>query len=182
MALKDSYLTISQAAENLKVTRQTVSRWIAEGKLSAEKVGREKLIPRQDVESFGMQRVAPIFSLILSTGLKSGLGYNPTEMRIEGVVGKEPLRATVINDKGEVELVEIEVVKGKTGIYNEIRFKKVKQFRKPIYEPKWDTATKINLEVDETGDIVRATYKDMKRVADITKDIKSTKVVIEKAD
>ena len=107
--------------------------------------------------------------------------YEPKQVKIEGVFGKEPLRATVINDKGKVELIEIEAVKGKTGTYDEIRYKKVKQFREPICKLTGYIATKVELELNETGDIVKATYKDMKRVADVTKDIKLTKAVI-KAD
>jgi excisionase family DNA binding protein len=52
MALKDSYFTVAQAAKELGVTRKTISRWLADGKLSAEKVGREKLIKRHDLNEF----------------------------------------------------------------------------------------------------------------------------------
>lgn len=52
MALKDSYFTISQAAKHLGVTRQTVSRWVAEGKLLTEKVGRETLIEKAELERY----------------------------------------------------------------------------------------------------------------------------------
>jgi excisionase family DNA binding protein len=50
MALKDSYFTITQAAKELGVTRQTISRWIEQGKLSAERVGREILIAKQEFD------------------------------------------------------------------------------------------------------------------------------------
>jgi excisionase family DNA binding protein len=50
MALKDSYYTITQAARVLGVTRQTIARWIEEGKISAEKVGRETLIAKQEFD------------------------------------------------------------------------------------------------------------------------------------
>jgi excisionase family DNA binding protein len=52
MALKDSYFTVAQAAKELGVTRKTISRWLADGELSAEKVGREKLIKRHDLNEF----------------------------------------------------------------------------------------------------------------------------------
>jgi len=52
MALKDKYFTISEAAEEAGVTRQTISRWIAEGKLPAEKIGREKLIEKDAFRQF----------------------------------------------------------------------------------------------------------------------------------
>lgn len=47
MGLKDYYVTITEAAKILHVSRQTVSTWIKEGKLPAEKVGRETLIERK---------------------------------------------------------------------------------------------------------------------------------------
>lgn len=52
MDLKDKYLTISEAAKELGVTRQTISRWIRDGKLEAEQVGREKLINKKSLERF----------------------------------------------------------------------------------------------------------------------------------
>ncbi len=49
MALKDNYFTISEAARELNVTRQTISRWVANGKLAGEKIGRETLINKKDL-------------------------------------------------------------------------------------------------------------------------------------
>ena len=51
--LKDRYFTVSQAAAELKVSRQTVSHWIKEGKLTAERIGREALIEKVEVERVG---------------------------------------------------------------------------------------------------------------------------------
>jgi excisionase family DNA binding protein len=48
MALKDKYFTVSEAAKIAGVTRQTISRWIAEGHLIPEKVGRHVLIEKKD--------------------------------------------------------------------------------------------------------------------------------------
>lgn len=50
MALTDDYLTISQVAERLKVTRQTVSRWISQGIIEGERIGREVLLKKSDIE------------------------------------------------------------------------------------------------------------------------------------
>lgn len=52
MTLKDKYFTISEAAKEIGVTRQTISRWIADGKISAEKVGRETLIKKKDLQKY----------------------------------------------------------------------------------------------------------------------------------
>ncbi len=49
MALKDEYLTVSQVAKEFGVTRQTVSRWIANGYVDVERIGRVALIPKRDV-------------------------------------------------------------------------------------------------------------------------------------
>ena len=53
MALKDKYFTISEAAQELGVTRQTISRWVASGRLPAEKVGRETLIEKTQLQRYG---------------------------------------------------------------------------------------------------------------------------------
>ena len=50
MALKDKYFTISGTAKKIGVARQTVSRWIKEGQLNAERVGRETLIAVEEID------------------------------------------------------------------------------------------------------------------------------------
>ena len=55
MALGDEYFTISQAAEQVGVTRQTIARWVKEGRLAGERLGRECLIPKELVK----RRVCP---------------------------------------------------------------------------------------------------------------------------
>ena len=50
MALKDEYFTISEAAKDIGVTRQTISRWIIERNIPAEKVGRVTLIKKGALE------------------------------------------------------------------------------------------------------------------------------------
>jgi excisionase family DNA binding protein len=45
--LTDEYVTISQAAKAVNVTRQTISRWIRQGKIPAEKIGRETLLEKE---------------------------------------------------------------------------------------------------------------------------------------
>ena len=56
MTIQDEYSTISEAARDLGVTRQTVSRWIASGGLPAERIGREKLIKKDDIFTFSFNR------------------------------------------------------------------------------------------------------------------------------
>jgi excisionase family DNA binding protein len=52
MALKDRYFSVSQAAKEIGVTRQAIHRWIASGKIPAEKVGRETLIAKKDLYKY----------------------------------------------------------------------------------------------------------------------------------
>ena len=44
--IADEYATAAEAAAILGVERQTIARWVKDGKLAGEKVGREVLIPR----------------------------------------------------------------------------------------------------------------------------------------
>ncbi len=52
MALKDEYFTISEAAKELNVTRQTISRWIKQRKIVAEKIGRETLVKKDEIRNY----------------------------------------------------------------------------------------------------------------------------------
>ena len=53
MALKDDYYTLSQFAEFFNVTRQTVSRWLKNGEIVGEKIGREVLIHKNEFDKLG---------------------------------------------------------------------------------------------------------------------------------
>ncbi len=57
MALKDEYFTISEAAKEIKVTRQTISRWIKDGNLPTEKVGRAVLIKKDALYQHNKERL-----------------------------------------------------------------------------------------------------------------------------
>jgi len=58
--LKDKYTTISEVAKELKVTRQTASRWLSTGEIKTEQVGREKLIDKKSLERFLRKKVEKI--------------------------------------------------------------------------------------------------------------------------
>jgi len=79
MALKDEYYTISEAAEQVGVTRQTISRWINEGKLLAEKIGRETLIKIEQVNQLIDERLTVLIGKYvdrrLGTFLKEKYNY-----------------------------------------------------------------------------------------------------------
>ncbi len=57
MALKDKYVTITQAAKQLGVTRQTISRWIVKGRVPGEKIGRETLIKKKDLYKYHIMKL-----------------------------------------------------------------------------------------------------------------------------
>ncbi len=50
MELADYFLTASQAALKLGVSRITIWRWVKEGKFNAQIIGREALIPKWEVD------------------------------------------------------------------------------------------------------------------------------------
>ncbi len=60
MALKDEYLTVSQAAEELEVTRQTISRWIAKKFIPVERVGRVALLKKEDLRKYHWLKLAGV--------------------------------------------------------------------------------------------------------------------------
>lgn len=64
--LADEYITISQAAKAVNVTRQTVSRWIKQGKISAEKIGRETLIEKDGLFHLYDEKMREYFSESIS--------------------------------------------------------------------------------------------------------------------
>ncbi len=52
MALKDTYFTISEAANELNISRQTLYRWIADSKIATEKIGGVILVKKDDVRAY----------------------------------------------------------------------------------------------------------------------------------
>ncbi len=50
MNILDFFYTEGQAAQALNVNRLTIWRWIKEGKLDIQRVGREVLIPKWEIE------------------------------------------------------------------------------------------------------------------------------------
>jgi excisionase family DNA binding protein len=50
MELANYFFTASQAALELSVTRITIWRWTKEGKFNVQRIGRESLIPKWEVE------------------------------------------------------------------------------------------------------------------------------------
>lgn len=56
MKILDFFYTEGQVAEVLGINRLTVWRWIKEGRFDIQRVGREVLIPRWEVELLKMEK------------------------------------------------------------------------------------------------------------------------------
>ena len=50
--VEETYFTVDEIAERLKVSRMTVYRWIKAGQLGAYKIGGEFRITERDIERF----------------------------------------------------------------------------------------------------------------------------------
>jgi excisionase family DNA binding protein len=120
VALKDSYFTITQAARELGVTRQTISRWIELGKLTAEKVGRETLIAKQEFNKpeFKIQKmrtsVAKQFNKKLLASIKTECGYeDETDLAIKEIrpIGKNKANyvLSIMKKDGTRQIINAEV-------------------------------------------------------------------------
>jgi len=48
--ISDYFYTVQQAAERLSVNRITIWRWLNSGRFNVQRVGRESLIPKWEVE------------------------------------------------------------------------------------------------------------------------------------
>jgi excisionase family DNA binding protein len=57
MKISDFFFTETQTAKELGVNRITIWRWIKEGKFSIQKVGREVLIPKWEVELYKLGKM-----------------------------------------------------------------------------------------------------------------------------
>ena len=56
MLVSDYYYTLGDAAKVLGVTRICIWKWIQKGKIRGEKVGRETIFPRWEIELLKEQR------------------------------------------------------------------------------------------------------------------------------
>lgn len=50
--MDDNYLTVEEVAQRLRVSKQTIYSWIAEGRLESTKLGRVRRIMASSVERF----------------------------------------------------------------------------------------------------------------------------------
>jgi len=79
MAIKNMYYTISEAAEELDTSRQTIYRWIANNKIPTEKIGGVVLIEKTVVDKYAedrfMESMMGMFDRIAFDALRQQLGY-----------------------------------------------------------------------------------------------------------
>ena len=113
MALKDEYLTISQAAEDLGVTRQTISRWVAKGEIPAERIGRETLIHKDDLQIIESRQDEDIRNKIvkrLISEVRKKFHYTREDKIEEIEPSKRAIRLSVTRKDGTHEILRVSFV------------------------------------------------------------------------
>lgn len=58
MQISDYFYTLGDAARELSVTRICIWKWIQQGKIRGEKIGRETIFPKWEIELIKKQRDA----------------------------------------------------------------------------------------------------------------------------
>ena len=110
MALKDKYLTITEAAQKVGVTRQTISRWIKKRGLPAEKLGREMIISNKKLLQFlDARKFAQVLDYDITPGiidyLREKYKYSEKD-KIERI--RDKLEFSVIKENGNKEKIRID--------------------------------------------------------------------------
>lgn len=114
MAVKDNYYTVAEAAGELDVTRQTIYRWIKNGILEAEKIGRETLIEKAEIFRYRDKKVGDWLYGIFNNNLERNnymqirehLGYDKTD-KIQRMGDATSLNYIVFRENKETEIVSI---------------------------------------------------------------------------
>ncbi len=134
MALKDDYVTVSQAASLIGVTRQTISRWVKQSKISGEKIGREVLISRNELDKY-------------RSNIRDRFVQNVTDAVIDVIRQRfkysekdkiEPIYSSSCYEEEHRENVLNFSVKRKDGSYSEVQTRFRISQEKPIIEIKID--------------------------------------------
>jgi excisionase family DNA binding protein len=117
MALKDDYFTLSEFAARVGVTRQTASRWLKDGKVVGERVGREVLIPKDELQKcedkFGAMIGETIIKIIIKA-IREELHYFKKDRiepisydKDEDVIQFSVVRKDGTRDKVQTRIMEI---------------------------------------------------------------------------
>ncbi len=111
MALKNTYFTISEAAKELSVSRQTVYRWIADKNISTEKVGGVILIRKETIKKYITQKASESFAqmvyMFLKESIRKELGYTAADIIEETKSGKHEVAFLVTRKDGTREKVRV---------------------------------------------------------------------------
>ena len=75
MPIADDYRTISGAADYCGVTRGTIHRWISERQLTTERVGREAVIPKAQLDV--VKEISSLGDVVREAARKAGLPVTP---------------------------------------------------------------------------------------------------------
>jgi len=145
MAIKDQYFTVSEAAKITGVTRQTMSRWIADGKISAEKVGREVLIEKDELSRYLVEQRTTEFASQIVNDITDRIRkkYNYSELdivRLNEFDQRNTFNFSVLREDGTFEIVSVRIRKAeplinKSKNYLVFGFKvKIEKIEREIYE------------------------------------------------
>jgi excisionase family DNA binding protein len=143
MALKDYYFTISEAAKELGVTRQTISRWIADGEIRAEKVGRETLIEKVELRQYRGKKLDQLLHKMMIglaiDRLRAEYHYTIDDVIEERGYTSDDWIFSVRRSDGSREKilvgeVEAEVELGKKMRFRDLKLRKVKIYKVPRKE------------------------------------------------
>lgn len=111
MAIKDTYFTISEAAKELNVSRQTVYRWIADGKISTEKIGGVILVEKKAIRGYAAKKRFESFAGMMDTYLidtvRKECGYTTKDIIEETKPGKGRITFLVTRKDGTREKVQV---------------------------------------------------------------------------
>lgn len=111
MPLKDIYYTISEAAKELNVSRQTIYRWITDNKIEVEKIGGVTLIEKPKVTEYAGKRFQE-FALesmdnMFISRIKEEYGYSQGDEVVRTETEDDYLVFLVTRENGTREKIKI---------------------------------------------------------------------------
>jgi excisionase family DNA binding protein len=117
MGLRDKYITISEAAKEVGVTRQTISRWIRAEKVFVEKLGRETLIEKEQLFRIYDEKMLEQFSEAIKRWLRGATwkylqeNHYVTEHSTGAIVdqSRENIRIKAWEEDGSIKVFDIPI-------------------------------------------------------------------------
>ena len=154
MAIKDLYYTISEAAKELNVSRQTIYRWIADDKIPTEKIGGVILVEKGAINKHAakrfMESMSQLFDGLAFDALRQELGYtdediierakNERDYLVFLVTRKNGTREKVLVGGSEITMASDR--KQKTPVFSGMKLKEIT--RTDYKEPKSKKGRKKN--------------------------------------